>query len=321
MFTRKLGRSNIEVSAMGIGCWAIGGPFYKGNRPVGWGDVDDKESILAIQRAVDLGITFFDTSDVYGCGHSEQILGQALHGKRPKIVIATKFGNMFNSQTKQFVGRNTTPEYIRQACEDSLRRLRTDYIDLYQLHINSYDPNKARDVLEVLENLVASGKIRYYGWSTDYPENAKIFAQGPHCIAIQHRLNVFEDNKEMLALCERFNLASVNRGPLARGLLSGKFNRNSKLPANDLRCKWNFREGEIADRLQKLESIRDVLSSNGRTLVQGALSWIWARSEKTIPIPGVKTVKQVEENVGALQFGPLTDEQMKQIEMLLREQT
>src|SRR6266545_6714224 len=131
---RKLGRSGIEVSAMGLGCWAIGGPFWMGETPVGWGEVDDEESIRAIQRGMELGVNFFDTSDVYGTGHSERVLSRALVGRRDQVVIATKFGNTFDEATRQLTGGNGSPEYIRQACEASLRRLKTDYIDLYQFH-------------------------------------------------------------------------------------------------------------------------------------------------------------------------------------------
>ncbi|NOZ27675.1 MAG: aldo/keto reductase [Chloroflexi bacterium] len=319
MFTRVLGRSGVEVSAMGLGCWAIGGPFYRDGKPVGWGQVDDDESIRAIHRALDLGVTFFDTADVYGCGHSERILGQALAGRRDQVVIATKFGNVFDEATRQIIGTDASPEYIRRACEASLRRLNTDYIDLYQLHIGNYDLERAPAVRDALEELVAEGKIRSYGWSTDDPDRARVFAQGPHCVAIQQRLNILEGNEETLAVCEEYNLASVNRGPLGMGLLTGKFTPDSELPEDDVRRTqgWDFREGRTAERLKMLEKLRGILTRDGRTLAQAALGWLWARSEKTIPIPGFKTVQQVEENVGAMRFGPLSDEQMREIEELL----
>lgn len=316
-FTRKLGRSNIEVTAMGLGCWAIGGPFWRGDRPVGWGEVDDDASLRALARALDLGVTFFDTADVYGCGHSERILGQALKGKRDQVVVATKFGNVFDEETRQIVGASADPEYIRKACEASLRRLDTDYIDLYQFHKGDYDLEEADVVRDALEDLVAAGKIRAYGWSTDDPERAAIFAQGDNCTAIQQRLNLFEGNPETLALCERENLASINRGPLAMGLLTGKFDRDSELPENDVRRDWDFQQGEQARRLKKLERLQEILTRDGRTLAQAALGWLWARSQATVPIPGFKTVAQVEENVEALACGPLHDEQMDQVAQVL----
>lgn len=317
MFTRTLGRSGIEVSAMGLGCWAIGGPFWREGKPVGWGEVDDDESIRAIHHALKLGVTFFDTADVYGCGHSEKVLGKALEGKRDQVVIATKFGNLFDSETRQIVGEDASPDYIHTACDASLRRLRTDYIDLYQLHLWGYDEDKAGPVIDALEKLVDAGKIRSYAWSTDRPQAVRVFAEGEHCTAVQQKLNIFEGNDEILEICEAQNLASVNRGPLAKGLLTGKFSADSELPEDDVRHDWNFTEGDIAERMRKLEAIHDVLTADGRTPAQGALGWIWARSEKTVPIPGFKTKEQVEENAGAMEYGPLSDEQMHQIEEIL----
>ena len=317
MFTRTLGRSGITVSALGLGCWAIGGPFWRGENPVGWGQVDDAESLRAIQRALDLGVTFFDTSDVYGCGHSERLLGQALAGQRERLVIATKFGNVFDEQTRHITGEGASPDFIRQACAASLKRLQTDYIDLYQFHLGRYDLAQAVSVRDTLESLVAAGKIRAYGWSTDDPERARLFAEGAHCAAIQQRLNIFEGNAQVLALCEQLNLSSVNRGPLAQGLLTGKFTSDSELPADDVRHGWNLSDGDLALRLKKIETLRAVLTRDGRSLAQAALGWLWARSPKTIPIPGFKTVKQIEDNAGALRYGPLTPEQMEDIERLL----
>ncbi len=167
---------------------------------------------------------------------------------------------------------------------------------------------------DVLEELVAAGKIRSYGWSTDSPERARVFAEGPHCTAIQQRLNLFEGSQETLALCEEHNLASVNRGPLAMGLLTGKFTSDSTLPAADVRHDWNLKTGPLAERLANLETLRGALTADGRSLPQAALGWIWARSPRTVPIPGFKTVAQVEENVAAASFGPLSDDQMRQVE-------
>lgn len=319
MFTRTLGRSGIKVTGLGLGCWAIGGPFYRDGNPVGWGEVDDAESLRALQRALDLGVTFFDTSDVYGCGHSETILGQAIRGKRTNLVIATKFGNVFDSDSRQIVGASADPEFIRRSCDASLERLGTDYIDLYQFHLGGYPVEEADVVRDALEGLVAAGKIRAYGWSTDDVERAAVFAKGDNCAAIQQRFNLFEGSQEVLKLCENENLASVNRGPLAMGLLTGKFDKSSQMPANDVRHAWDFQQGEQARRLDKLAQIRDVLTGDGRTLAQAALGWLWARSPVTVPIPGFKTVAQVEDNVGALKRGPLSNEQMREIERILAE--
>lgn len=323
-FARQLGRSGIQVSPLGLGCWAIGGPCWAGETPVGWGEVDDNESIRAIHRALDFGITFLDTADVYGAGHSERIIGRAVTGRRAQVVIATKFGNTFDEATRHITGTNASPHHIRHACEASLRRLNTDYIDLYQFHLNDYDLNQAEEVRDTLETLVGEGQIRTYGWSTDFPERARRFAEGPHCGAIQHQMNVLDDAAAMVGVCEQLNLASINRGPLAMGLLSGKYSANIRLSADDVRGarspEWMkyFKDGTPnPEWLSKLESIREILTSESRTLAQGALAWLWGRSTHTVPIPGFRTVAQIEENCAAMQRGPLTTEQIRAIDALL----
>jgi aryl-alcohol dehydrogenase-like predicted oxidoreductase len=327
MQKRTLGNSGIEVSALGFGCWAIGGPFWAGTQPLGWGEVNDEESIQAIQRSLELGVTFFDTADVYGAGHSERVLAKALSlalkGKRDQVVIATKFGNVFDETSKQITSSDASPAYIRASCEASLRRLETDHIDLYQLHTGDLNLEAAIEARETLEQLVNEGLIRAYGWSTDDPTRAELFAAGEHCVSVQHQLNVLEDNPAMLETCERLNLASINRGPLAMGLLTGKFSSEIKLQASDVRAispDWMayFKNGvPNPEWLVRLEAIREVLTSNGRTLGQGALAWIWARSPKTLPIPGCRTVAQAEQNAKSLEFGPLTTAQMLEISRLL----
>jgi aryl-alcohol dehydrogenase-like predicted oxidoreductase len=322
--SRTLGRSQLSVSPLGLGCWAIGGPFYRGETPVGWGSVNDDESIRAVQRALDLGVTFIDTSNVYGAGHSERVLAKALAGKRSQVVLATKFGNLFNEDTRHVTGADASPAAVRRQCEESLRRLNTDYIDLYQFHLGGYDLNQAVEVREALEVLVKDGLIRWYGWSTDDPQRARLFAEGEHCTAVQHQVNVLTDAPEMLALCRQENLASVDRGPLAMGLLTGKFTLNSTLGIDDVRGAkspdWMafFRDGRPnPEWFKKVEAIRAILTSGGRTMAQGALAWLWARSPLTVPIPGFRTVAQVEDNAGAIRFGPLAPEQMKEIDALM----
>jgi aryl-alcohol dehydrogenase-like predicted oxidoreductase len=240
------------------------------------------------------------------------------------VVIATKFASIFDESTRQITATSASSDHIRQACEASLRRLDTDYIDLYQFHWGDYDLDRAGEVRDTLEKLVADGKIRYYGWSTDSTERARFFAEGPHCTAVQHQMNVLEDAGPMIAVCEELNLASINRGPLAMGLLTGKYTATSRLPSDDVRGDHSpawmqyFKDGKPhPDWLKKLDAVREILTSGGRTLAQGALAWLWARSKQTIPIPGFKTVAQVEENCAALHFGPLTDEQMGRIDTLL----
>ena len=307
-----------------MGCWAIGGPFWRGDTPVGWGEVDDDESTAAIHAAIEMGITLFDTANVYGAGHSERVLGRALGGRRGSLVIATKFNGVFDEETRQITGSDTTPDGIRRQCEDSLRRLGTDYIDLYQFHAGDHPLNQADSVRETLEELVAAGKIRAYGWSTDLPDRAEHFAKGPKCAAIQLQLNVLDDNPEVIAICERNNLAALNRGPLAMGLLTEKYTADTKPSDKDVRGskgpEWMkyFKEGKPnPEWLERRDRVREILTSGGRSLSQGAIAWLWARSDMTLPIPGFRTVAQVKDNAGALAHGPLTPEQMKEIERIL----
>ena len=321
---RILGRSGIEVSAMGLGCWAIGGPFWDGETPLGWGEVDDKESIRAVHAAIDRGVSFFDTANVYGAGHSERVLGDAIAGRRTHAVIATKFNAVFDEDTRQVTGSDTTPEGILRACDDSLRRLGTDYIDLYQFHANDYPADDALAVRETLEDLVRAGKIRAYGWSTDFADRAEMFALGDNCTAVQLQLNVLDDNPAVIDVCETYNLAAINRGPLAMGLLSGKYTGSTKPADDDVRGArspdWMkyFSGGKPGPEwIKKRDAVREILTSGGRTVTQGALAWLWARSGQTIPIPGFRTVKQVEENTAAMKFGPLKKEQTLEIAEIL----
>lgn len=320
---RTLGRSGIGVSAIGFGGWAIGGPFTSGGKPAGWGVVDDAESSAAVVQALDLGVTFFDTADAYGTGHSERILGRALGDRRDEAVVATKFGNTLDTDARALTGTDTSDGYVRSACEDSLRRLGTDRIDLYQLHVGDMPLDQVDGLLATLESLVDAGKIRAYGWSTDDPARAAAFAAGPHCAAVQHQLNLLDDAPDMLAVCAAHDLASINRGPLAMGLLSGKYTADTRLGADDVRGDspdWmRYFTGGRPDPvwLRRLDAVRDVLTADGRTLAQGALGWLLARDERTVPIPGVRTVKQAKENAGVLEYGPLPPSAMKEIADLL----
>ncbi len=322
-FMRKLGRSGIEVSALGLGCWAIGGPFFYNGMSDGWGDVDDNESINALHRAFELGINFLDTADCYGVGHSEKVIGKAIAGKRHSIVVATKFGNFGNEATKTLHGTNLTPDYIERACDASLKRLNTDYIDVYQLHEWNISVSDVEPICTTLDKLVEKGKIRTYGWSTDLVDGARLFAERANCSVIMHTLNVFEDSSRLVKLCENNNLASINRSPLGMGFLSGKFTSESLISKDDVRGAGHpwvpfFKDGKpVPEFLKALDSVKEILTSNGRTLVQGALSWIWGKSGSTVPIPGFKTTKQVEEIAKAMSFGPFSQAQMKEIDQIL----
>jgi aryl-alcohol dehydrogenase-like predicted oxidoreductase len=321
---RTLGRSGITTSALGMGCWAIGGPLHDTTSQYGWGTTDDDESIQGIRRAYELGVTLYDTASNYGAGHSEKLLGRAVAAFRDQVVIASKWGFTFTEATREATGVDGSEAYLRDCLHGSLQRLGTDYIDLYQLHIGDLPIPQALDLVAALEEFVTAGKIRAYGWSTDDPDRAAAFAQaGAHCTAVQHDQSVLHDNAAMIAVCEAAGQASINRGPLAMGLLSGKYHDGRTVTATDVRSQpldWMtyFRDSAGAPEwLDRVSAVRDALTADGRTLAQGALGWLWARSETTIPIPGFRTVGQVEENARALEFGPLPADSYAEVEKLL----
>jgi aryl-alcohol dehydrogenase-like predicted oxidoreductase len=325
LLSRTLGKSGLEVSALGMGCWAIGGPWTwaqpgENPYPAGWGKIDDKESIRAIHTALEAGITFFDTAANYGAGHSERVLGQALKGWREKVVIATKFGHIVNEEEKIVFGDDSKIlANVRSDVENSLRRLQTDTIDIYQLHAGGYDPQLALELMGVLEDLVKVGKIRWYGWSTDLVDRAQVFADGEHSTSIQFRLNAVYDNEEMRSLCATHNMAGINKDPLNKGILTGKFTSESTFPTDDIRSQTSFEDERIVQRLRTVEALHEVFTSAGRSMAQGALAYIWALDENMIPIPGFKTVQQVMDNIGALKFGPLSKEELRQVQRIVAE--
>jgi len=324
MFQRDLGtRTGVQVSALGLGCWAIGGPWTSNGRPAGWGEVDDDESIRAIRRALELGVTLFDTADVYGCGHSERVLGRALAGRRDEVVVVTKVGNVFDEQTRTAGGADLSPAYLRRACDASLRRLDTDRIDVYLIHDGLAGPQSVPAVIDVLEELVAAGKLRWYGSSMSDPAIVRALAEGPHMVAVQHELNVLRGELEALSAAEDLGLASLNRTPLAMGLLSGRYSPDALPAADDVRRNapwWDFfDEGAMERWLERIAEVREELTADGRSLAQGALGWIWGRSPATLPLPGFRTVAQVQENAGAAAYGPLPAERMERIRAILGE--
>jgi aryl-alcohol dehydrogenase-like predicted oxidoreductase len=325
LYKRRIPKLNVETSALGMGTWSIGGPFT-GSEGLshGWGDINDEESLRALNRAFELGVTVFDTADVYGCGLSEELVGKALENYRDEVIIITKFGNTFDPKTKRQLGEDASTKYIRKAVNASLKRLKTDYIDIYLLHIWGYPIDKAAETMNTLEDLVNEGVIRGYGWSTDSTSRAAAYSDRKHYVAVLSELNVFRDTSEIVSLCKKKQLLNINKAPLAMGLLSGKYTPETpRLPENDVRTAspdWlvYFKHGKaLPEFTEKLDRIKEILTEDGRTLVQGSLGWIWARSPVTLPIPGFKTVKQVEENAKALEYGPLKPSQMKAIDEIL----
>lgn len=343
---RILGRSGIEVSAVGMGCWAIGGPWKMMGTDAGWGVVDDAESTRAIHAAIEHGANFFDTAANYGAGHSERILGAALAGRpRDSFVVATKGGYAVDEAGKRVdpygpsEAASDPAPHFRENLERSLLRLGLDYVDIYLLHVWELSIERALEVREVFESLVEEGKVRTYGWSTDRLDAIEAFSTGSAarstgsadgsatggCGVLEQQLNVFDGSHELLALSRKLNLGSIIRAPLGMGVLTGRITPETRFAEGDVRrdVEWfaGIKNGQAnPEWLRSLAAIREILTSNGRTLAQGALAWIWAASPNTVPIPGFRTVAQVEENARAMEFGPLTPDQMLEIDRILGRQ-
>lgn len=321
----KLEKTGMDILPIGLGCWAIGGEWSDMGAQAGWGDVDDEVSLRALQTGLDMGVKLIDTANIYGAGHSEELVGEALRGKREQALVVTKFGILCDEEKKCTTGIVQAKEDIVGSCEDSLRRLKTDYIDVFLFHCGDYDLEKAPMVLDTLEDLVRAGKIRYYGWSTSDPERAGLFAAGKHAAMMEFAENVLEDDPGMTGFCGENRLTGLCRSPLAMGILTGKYRAGMQMPENDLRGKhaapWMeyFIDGKPNEAfLGRLDAIREILTSDGRTLAQGCICWILGRGKGLIPIPGFKSERQVRENVSAVDFGPLTRQQMAEIDRILR---
>ena len=221
------------IPRLGMGCWAIGGPTMWDGKTTRYGDVDDKESIAAIAAAVDAGVRLFDTAAVYGAGHSERILGEALASHRD-VCVSTKIGFQFDETTRQVIGPDNDPGHVMDAINASLRRLRREQIDLLFLHINMLDIEHATAIFDVMDNAVAAGKVGVYGWSTDFPDRIQSVAERPNLAAIQHGANVLFAAPAVFPLIEQHNLVSLVRSPLAMGALTGKYSDTSAtIPADD----------------------------------------------------------------------------------------
>lgn len=310
-----------RVPALGVGTWALGGDWdFEGN-PAGWGPVDDAESVAALRAAYDGGVRFVDTADVYGCGHAERVVGRAVAPFRDDVVIATKVGLVFDEDTRTGGGTDLSAGHIHRACEASLRRLGVDHIDILQIHPGDASVAQAEEAVGAFEELVAAGKIRAYGTSAPDPDVIAVIARGGHGVAVQQQLNVFGADDAALAACDEHDMAVLARTPLAMGLLSGRYASPDQLPAGDVRRHtpfWSyFDEAEMPQWLARLDAVREILTSGGRTLVQGALAYVWGRSARAIALPGVRTVEQAREQAGALAFGPLTEAQIAEIDTLL----
>lgn len=303
---RQLGKSGIMISEIGMGLWAAGGDA--------WGKTDDDKILDAVDYALDAGINFFDTADVYGQGHSEELLGQAMRGRRDRFIVATKIGWFdFDGEAQQTA--YTTVAKLIAGVESNLRRLDTDYIDIIQSHINFRDPTM-EVFLEGFQTLQRDGKVRAYGVSTSDFEYLQAFNADGNCATLQIDYSILNRTSEAdsLPYCQAQNIGVIVRGALAMGILTGKYTPETRFEEGDFRQRWheNPDEHEIyLDDLRKVDALRPLAEE--RTLAQLALQFTLAHPAVTSVIPGVKNVRQMEANLQAGLLPPLTEAELAQI--------
>lgn len=295
---RDLGKTGIKVSEIGFGAWAIGGTAEASGTPLGWGRTSDDDSLAAIRRARDLGVTFFDTADSYGFGRSESLLGIVLSRKRQDVVLATKVGNVRTSSGA--LKKDFSQQHIYHAVDGSLKRLRTDYIDLYQVHNPSLEDLRRDEIQEVMSRLQEVGKIRFWGVSVGTPEEGIEVIQRGWGYALQVLYNVINQapEKELLPLAVEKGYGIIARVPLASGLLTGKFRPDSVFPADDVRQNF-LTPKRLEEATQRVDEAKAIIGGNARSLAEAALRFTLAHPGVSTVIPGAKNVRQVEMNVAA----------------------
>lgn len=308
--TRTLGKSGIDVTEIGLGLWAAGGSEGEHS----WGPTDDQEVLDSIDMALDEGVTFFDTADVYGDGHSEKLLGRAMAGRRDKFIVATKIGWVnfdWDAPSTQYA----TVDKLIAGVESNLKRLNTDYLDLLQSHINFHE--KTLDVfLEGFEKLKQQGKVRAYGVSTSDFAYLKAFNHAGGCSSLQIDYSILNRTPEadIFPYCQANNIGVVVRGPLAMGILTGKYDVDAQFDEGDWRNRWldDPEENKIyREDLAKVTQLKPL--ANGRSLAQLALQFVLDHPAVTTVIPGAKNRRQLTANVAAAQLPPLSDMEMKTI--------
>jgi len=305
---RRLGRDGPEVSAIGLGCMGMS-EFY--------GASDEQESIATIHHALDRGVTFLDTADMYGVGRNEELVGKAIRDRRSEVFLATKFGNV-RGPAGEFLGVKGDPEYVRSACDNSLRRLGVDVIDLYYQH--RVDPNvPIEDTVGAMVRLKEEGKIRFLGLSEAAPRTIRRAAAVTTITAVQTELSLWsrDAEAEVLPTVRELGIGYVAYSPLGRGFLTGQIKSPNDFPEDDFRRFHPRFTGEnFQKNIQLVREVEAMAKEKGCTTAQLALAWVLAQGEDIVPIPGTKHVKYLDQNIGALEV-KLTDEDLRRLDEIL----